>query len=72
MLDLVADDEVFGGLGVGYRWPSSFGVETSLDVATAANDLGGAFNRNFAEVRGGVGYDVARAVRLFGAGGFGI
>jgi uncharacterized protein (TIGR03382 family) len=72
VLDLVVDDEVFGSLGVGYRWPSSFGVDTSLDVATAADDLAGAFNRNFAEVRGGVGYDVARAVRLFGAGGVGV
>jgi cysteine-rich repeat protein len=72
VLDLIVDDEVFGGLGVGYRWPNSLGLDGSLDVATGADDLGGAFNRNFAELRVGAGYDVARAVRVFAAAGAGI
>ena len=72
VLDLVVDDEVFGGLGVGYRWPSSLGLDGSLDLATGADDVGGAFNRNFAEVRAGLGYDVSHSVRVFAATGLGI
>ena len=71
-LDLVVDDEVFGALGVGYRFASSLELDATLDVATAADDVLGAFNRNAAEVRAGAGYDVTRVVRLFGAGGLGV
>ena len=71
-LDLVVDDEVFAAVGLGYRFASSLELDASFDLATAADDLFGAFNRNAAEVRAGIGYDVARMVRLFGAGGIGV
>ncbi|MFN0253002.1 MAG: OmpA family protein, partial [Kofleriaceae bacterium] len=71
-LDLVVDDEVFGSVGLGYRWASSLELDATFDLATGADDIFGAFNRNAAEVRAGIGYDVIRTLRLFGAGGIGI
>lgn len=71
-LDLVVDDEVFGQVGLAYRFPSSFEIDGTFDIATAADDVFGAFNRNHAEARLGVGYDATSMVRLFGAGGAGL
>lgn len=71
-LDLVVDDEVFGQVGAAYRWASSFEVDGTFDLATGADDVFGAFNRNHAEARLGAGYDVAQSVRAFGALGAGL
>ncbi|MBK7538198.1 MAG: OmpA family protein [Myxococcales bacterium] len=71
-LNLVVDDEVFGQLGAAYRWSNSFEVDGTFDVATGADDVLGAFNRNHAEARLGAGYDVTRNLRAFGAAGAGV
>ena len=71
-LDLAVDDELFLRLGVGYRFASSLEVDGTFDVATGANDLFGAFNRNHAEARGGASFDVTSALRVFGAVGAGL
>jgi large repetitive protein len=71
-LDLTVDDEVFGQVGLAYRFPSSFEIDGTFDVATAADDVFGAFNRNHAEARLGAGYDATSVVRLFAAGGAGL
>ena len=71
-LDLVVDDEVFAQAGLGYRFESSLELDGTFDLATAANDVFGAFNRNHAEVRGGLGVDVTCNVRLFAAAGVGV
>lgn len=71
-LDLTVDDEVFGQAGLAYRFPSSFELDATFDVATGADDILGAFNRNHAEARGGAAYDATRRVRVFGALGAGL
>jgi outer membrane protein OmpA-like peptidoglycan-associated protein len=71
-LNLKVDDEVYARTGVGYRFPSSLEVDATFDVATGASDVLGAFNRNHAELRGGVAYDLTSAVRVFGATGVGV
>ncbi len=71
-LDLAVDDELFLRLGAGYRFASSLEVDGTFDLATAANDLFGAFNRNHAELRGGASFDVTSALRVFGAVGAGL
>jgi outer membrane protein OmpA-like peptidoglycan-associated protein len=71
-LNLKVDDEVYARTGVGYRFASSLEVDATFDVATGASDVLGAFNRNHAELRGGVAYDLTSAVRVFGATGAGV
>ena len=71
-LNLKVDDEVYARTGVGYRFPSSLEVDATFDVATGASDVLGAFNRNHAELRGGLAYDLTSAVRVFGATGVGV
>ncbi len=71
-LDLMVDDEVFGQVGLAYRFASSFEIDGTFDVATGADDVFGAFNRNHAEARAGVGYDATRNLRLFAAAGAGV
>ena len=41
-------------------------LDLAVDLAAAANDLFGAFNRNHAEARGGASLDVTSALRVFG------
>jgi outer membrane protein OmpA-like peptidoglycan-associated protein len=71
-LDLLVDDEVFGQLGVAYRFPSSLELDGTFDLATGADDVLGAFNRNHAEARAGAAYDASARVRVFGALGAGL
>jgi outer membrane protein OmpA-like peptidoglycan-associated protein len=71
-LDLMVDDEVFGQLGAAYRFASSLELDGTLDVATGADDVLGAFNRNHAEIRAGAAYDATSRVRVFGALGAGL
>jgi large repetitive protein len=71
-LDLAVDDEVYARAGLGYAFASSLELDATLDLATAAEDVFGAFNRNHAELRGGASYDITSAVRLFGAAGMGL
>ncbi len=68
----MVDDEVYARLGAGYRFVSSLELDASFDVATGADDVFGAFNRNYAELRGGVAYDLTPSLRLFGAAGAGV
>ncbi|MBL4635879.1 MAG: OmpA family protein [Kofleriaceae bacterium] len=73
-INLVIGDEIYSHAGVGYRMPMSAGdVELDLTyaVATAANDFGGSFNRNFSELRFGAVYDVPGPTTVFAATGFG-
>jgi outer membrane protein OmpA-like peptidoglycan-associated protein len=63
---------VYARAGLGYRFPSSFELDVTLDLATGADDVLGAFNRNHAELRGGVARDVTAGVRVFGAVGAGV
>lgn len=71
-LNLVVDDEVFGQFGAAYRMQNTLEFDGSFDVATGADDILGAFNRNHAEARLGANYDISRRVRMFGALGAGI
>ena len=69
-LDLEVDDEVFGHLGVAYMMMPRLEIDATISVATASNDVFGAFNRNFSEVRGGAAYHLDRMI-VFGAIGGG-
>ncbi len=71
-LDLVVDDELFAQAGLGYRFTNSLEIDGTFDLATAADDALGAFNRNFAELRGGLSVDATQHVRVFGIGGVGV
>ncbi|HWO20624.1 MAG TPA: OmpA family protein [Kofleriaceae bacterium] len=71
-LNLEVDDEVYARGALGYAFASSLEVDATVDFATGADDMLGASNRNHAELRGGVSYDVTPAVRLFGAAGLGV
>jgi large repetitive protein len=70
-LDLMIDDEVFARVGAGYRF-SRYELDGTFDVATDADDMLGAFNRNHAEARAGIAVDVVSSLRVFGAGGLGL
>ncbi len=75
-LDLVVDDEVHARVGAGYWFGAGGGAPVELDatfaLATAAEDLLGAFNRNYAEAKLGVNWDPTRQLRLFAIGGVGV
>ncbi|HUS31272.1 MAG TPA: OmpA family protein [Kofleriaceae bacterium] len=70
-LDLEVNDEVFAGLGVG-KTLGKGEVDGGFTMATAANDMFGAFNRNYAELKAGGSYNVSGPVNLFAAMGAGI
>ncbi len=76
VLDLRVDDEVFGAVGVGYDLSKTGGAPVEIDasfaLATAADDMFGAFNRNYAEVKGGLSIDVPGPLLAFAAAGFGV
>ncbi|MBL0213438.1 MAG: OmpA family protein [Myxococcales bacterium] len=71
-LNLIVDDEVYAQAGAGYRFANNLELDGTFDLATAANDVLGAFNRNHAELRGGLAADATRNVRLFGVAGVGL
>ena len=71
-LDLVVDDEVFAHVGAAYQIAQPVELAATFAFATGADDLFGAFNRNHAEVRGGVTYDVPGPVIVFAASGIGV
>lgn len=71
-IDLIVDDELYGQVGLAYRFPSSLELDGTFDVATGADDVFGAFNRNHAEARAGAAYDATSRVRLFAALGAGL
>jgi len=75
-IDLEINDELFAGLGLGYDLQAKGGPPLELDVgfayATAANDVFGAFNRNYAEVKTGASYDLPGALLAFAAFGVGV
>ena len=71
-LNLVVDDEVFAQAGLAYRFANNLEVDGTFDLATAANDVLGAFNRNHAEFRGGLAADATRNARLFAVAGVGV
>jgi len=75
-LNLRVDDEVFGAVGLGYDLSKTGGtpveIDTSFALATAANDMFGAFNRNYAEVKAGLNIDVPGPLLAFAATGFGV
>ena len=74
-LNLVVGDELYSHAGVGYRFAARGGPPVELDLtyalATAANDIFGAFNRNFSEARLGASYDIPGPLVLFAATGVG-
>lgn len=75
-LDLVVDDEVFTHMGVGYAFGATGGPPVEVDLtfalATGANDIFGSFNRNYAETKVGVSYDIDNSLVVFGATGIGV
>ncbi len=71
VLDLVVDDELFARLGVAWRFVSKAEIDLSFAIATGADDIAGAFNRNYSEAIGGVVVDVAPSFTFFAAGGLG-
>ncbi len=76
VLDLVVDDELFGHVGVGYRFSDTGGPPLEIDLtfalATGADDIFGAFNRNYAETKIGGSYDISGPLILFAAAGVGV
>jgi outer membrane protein OmpA-like peptidoglycan-associated protein len=75
-LDLEVNDEVFAAVGAGYdfaaRGGPPVGVDAAFSLATAADDMFGAFNRNYAEVKVGGSVDVPGPLLAFVATGFGV
>ncbi len=75
-IDLEINDELFAGIGLGYDLAVKGGPPLEIDAgfsfATAANDAFGAFNRNYAEVKGGASYDLQGPLRIFAAMGAGL
>ncbi len=70
-LDLVVDDEVMAGLGLAVgTGPVEIAVTGA--IATAASDVLGAFNRNYAELKVGGSYDVPGPLVVFVGGGTGL
>ena len=74
-LNLVVGDELYSHAGVGYRFAAKGGppleVDLTYSVATAADDIFGAFNRNFSEARLGASYDIPGPLVVFAATGAG-
>jgi MYXO-CTERM domain-containing protein len=75
-MTLVVDDEVYAHLGAAYRFSDSGGPPLELDatlaLATAAEDIFGTFNRNYAELKGGAVYDVPGPLVVLAAAGMGV
>ena len=75
-LDLTVDDEVFAHIGLGYRLGAAGGppleLAANFAIATGANDVLGAFNRNYAEVKFGAAYAVTKPVLLILGTGIGV
>ncbi len=75
-LDLRVDDEVFAGAGIGLDLAATDSapviVDASFSLATAADDMFGEFNRNYAEVKGGLTIDVPGPLVGFVATGAGV
>jgi len=73
-LDLVVDDELEARVGFGYVIAGNRPVllDASAAVSTAANDVLGAFNRNYAELKAGVGVDATSQARLSLIAGLGV
>ena len=55
VLDLSIDDEIYFHVGAGHMVHEMVELDATVSAATAAADFLGAFNRNFSELRGGVG-----------------
>ena len=75
-IDLEIDDELFAGFGLGYdigaRGGPPLEIDAAFSFATAANDAFGSFNRNYAEVKGGLSYNLEGPLLLFAAMGAGV
>lgn len=72
---LEVDDELFAGAGIAYDLAANAGppiaLELAFSYATAADDAFGAFDRNYAEIKPGLAFDLG-PVRAFVAGGAGV
>ena len=69
-LDLEVDNEVFAHFGAGYFVSDNTELATTFSMATASDDVFGAFNRNFSELRLGATY-YHREMAYFAAAGLG-
>jgi cysteine-rich repeat protein len=76
VLDLVVDDELLAHLGLALRLGEQGGppleIAATAALATAADDVFGSFNRNYAELKGGLSYALERSVVAFAASGVGV
>jgi outer membrane protein OmpA-like peptidoglycan-associated protein len=70
-LDLEINDEVFANLGVAKQL-GLVEVDGGFGFATAANDMFGSFNRNYAEAKIGGSYDFTGPLLAFAAMGAGL
>jgi uncharacterized repeat protein (TIGR01451 family)/MYXO-CTERM domain-containing protein len=70
-LDLEVNDEVFAGLGAAKQF-GDIEVDGGFAFATAANNMFGAFNRNYAELKVGGSYDFTGPLLGFAAMGAGL
>ncbi len=74
-VDLKVENEIYGRLGVGYRFDDAFGIplETDVSVAVATSDAFFAnTNQDYTEVLGGVNCDLGGPFRAFFGGGLGL
>ncbi len=76
VVNLVVDDEITAKAGIGFRLDAQGGPPVELDLtyalATGADDMFGAFNRNHSELKGGAVYNIPGPVSVFAATGVGI
>lgn len=71
LADLSVDDEVFARAGVGVRVGHAE-LSAALSAATAADDIFGTANTDYAEALGGVAYGIADPFQVFVVAGAGL
>jgi hypothetical protein len=73
MTGLEINDELFASIGVGYTLPrTKLELALAFSYATPAGDAFGAFNRNYAEIKPGMGWDFEGPLSGFLVTGFGV
>lgn len=73
LLNLTVDDEVFAGVGLGWKTPGApFAFDGSLNVATSASHPFGSSNVDYTEIDGAASYDVIGVANIAAIGGIGI